>query len=168
MSTREHRAAAPASVRIAILAVSTTRSLAEDASGHWIRRQAEREGHRVVCHRVVTDDATAIVQAIAAVRQQFAPQVILTSGGTGIAPRDVTIEAVRPLLKKELTAFGVLFAQLSFEQIDAAAMLSRATAGVLGDTLVFCLPGGLKACQLACRALIWPEIGHLVAHLTEP
>jgi molybdenum cofactor biosynthesis protein B len=89
------------------------------------------------------------------------------SGGTGIGPQDVTIEAVRPLFDKELSAFGVLFAMLSFEEIDSAAFLSRATAGIIGPTIVFNLPGSLKACKLACRNLIFPEIGHLIKHLQE-
>ena len=70
-------------------------------------------------------------------------------------------------MTKELTAFGPLFAQLSFEQIDSAALLSRATAGLVGETVLFCIPGSLKACKLACRALIFPELGHLVKHVQE-
>jgi len=95
------------------------------------------------------------------------PEVILMSGGTGITSKDVTIEAVRPLFEKELTAFGPLFSQFSFEDIDSAALLSRATAGVFGSTIIFCMPGSLNACKLACKMLIFPELGHLVGHLQE-
>ncbi len=99
--------------------------------------------------------------------QQVCPNFILISGGTGVSPRDVTIEAVTPMFSKELKAFGTLFAHLSFEEIDSAAILSRATAGVIGNVALFCMPGSLKACKLACRELIFPELGHLAKHLAE-
>ena len=89
----------------------------------------------------------------------------MITGGTGITPTDVTIEAIKPFFSKEMTAFGAIFAQLSYEEIDSAATLSRAAAGVIGGTAVFCMPGSKKACQLACRALIFPELGHVVAHI---
>jgi molybdenum cofactor biosynthesis protein B len=87
------------------------------------------------------------------------------TGGTGITQKDVTIEAVSPLFKKELSAFGPMFALLSMKEIGSAAILSRATAGVVGSTVVFCMPGSLNACKLACTELIFPELGHLVKHV---
>ena len=99
--------------------------------------------------------------------REFDPRAVLLTGGTGISSRDVTIEAVSPLFRKELTAFGPLFTQLSFEEIDSAAILSRATAGVVGNTILFCMPGSLAACKLACKELIFPELGHLVKHILE-
>ncbi len=167
MGTREHKADAPKSVRIAVISVSTTRSLAEDKSGHWIGKQALREGHRVVSHVVVPDDVVAIGEAVSEARQRHGAQVVLVTGGTGISRLDVTIEALRPLFDKELSSFGILFTQLSFDEIDSAALLSRATAGIVADSVVFCMPGSLKACQLACRELIFPELGHLIRHLTK-
>ncbi len=164
MGTHAHKKAAPRHVNLAILTVSTTRSIKEDKSGQWMARLAVREGHQVVDHRVVTDDAGAIVAQAQEVLTAFRPHVLLITGGTGIGPADVTIEAIRPLFHKELTAFGPLFAQLSYEEIDSAALLSRATAGLIGPALVFCMPGSLKACKLACKALIFPELGHLVKH----
>ena len=89
------------------------------------------------------------------------------TGGTGITKKDVTIEAVHPMFAKELTAFGPLFAQLSTQQVGSAAILSRATAGVIDNTIVFCMPGSLNACKLACNDLIFPELGHLVKHLND-
>jgi len=118
-------------------------------------------------HRVVPDDAEVIAETIHTIINDSDARVVLLTGGTGISSKDVTIEAVRPLLTKELTAFGSLFAQLSFEQIDSAALLSRATAGLIGETVFFCIPGSLKACRLACKALIFPELGHLVKHVQE-
>ena len=167
MGTEEHKATAPKHLNIGILSISTTRTLAEDKSGHWISKHSKKEGHRVVYHQVVPDDAPVIAQTISAVLRDHSPHALLLTGGTGISPKDVTIEAVRPLLSKELTAFSILFSQLSFEEIDAAALLSRAMAGVIDGALVFCMPGSLNACKLACNALIFPELGHLVRHLQE-
>ncbi|MEE8399812.1 MAG: MogA/MoaB family molybdenum cofactor biosynthesis protein [Desulfobacterales bacterium] len=165
MSTKEHKASAPRHVTLGIITVSTTRSLAEDQSGRWIRNAVGKEGHTVVCHDVVSDDIDRITRMVLAVIEDPAPQAILLTGGTGISEKDVTIESIRPLLDKELTAFGALFAQLSYEEIGSAALLSRAMAGLIGNTILFCMPGSLKACQLACNALILPELGHLVRHI---
>jgi len=154
-------------VSIGIISVSSTRSLAEDKSGHWISKRAKKEKHDVLFHQLIPDDAETIRQTLQDVVNGYNPQVILLTGGTGIGAKDVTIEAVRPMFEKELTAFGPLFAQLSFEDIDAAALLSRATAGVVGETILFCMPGSLKACKLACKVLIFPELGHIVGHIQE-
>ena len=167
MSTFLHRKNVPEDIRIAVISVSTTRSLAEDKSGAWIKKQAKKEGHEVVIHQTVTDDIFAIRELTEHITQKISPDAIIMTGGTGISPQDVTIEAVKPLFKKELTAFGPLFAQLSFEEIDSAALLSRATAGIIDQTIVFCMPGSIKACKLACNALIFPELGHLLKHIKE-
>lgn len=167
MGIKKHKSGAPRKVSIGIVSVSSTRSLADDKSGRWISKSAKKEGHEVVVHEVVPDDAGAITEIIHRIIKDGAARVVLLTGGTGISSKDVTIEAVRPLFTKELTAFGPLFAQLSFEQIDSAAMLSRATAGLVGDTVLFCIPGSLKACKLACKLLIFPELGHLVQHVQE-
>jgi len=167
MGHHEHRAKALENLTLGVLSISTTRSLEDDVSGRWIAQRAAKEGHRVVAHEVVTDAVTAIRAALVRLLEDPAPQALILTGGTGITPKDVTFEAIRPLFAKELTAFGPIFAQLSFEEIDSAALLSRATAGVIGRTLVFCLPGSLKACQLACKALIFPELGHMFGHISE-
>jgi len=165
MGHHEHRASAPTSLRVAVVSVSSTRTLATDAAGQWIAKRAGREGHQIVDHRVVDDDRDAIRENVLHLLADAQPQAVIVTGGTGITPKDVTIEALRPLFTKELTAFGPIFAQLSFEQVDSAAILSRASAGVIGGCIVFCLPGSLKACQLACKALIFPELGHACSHV---
>lgn len=167
MSTLLHKKHTPEHVKIAIVSVSTTRNISMDKSGAWIKKQAKKEKHEVVVHHTVTDDITAIREMVDHITEKIAPDTIIMTGGTGISPKDVTIEAVKPLFKKELTAFGPLFAQLSYEEIDSAAILSRATAGIIGQTIVFCMPGSIKACKLACNALIFPELGHLVKHMKE-
>jgi molybdenum cofactor biosynthesis protein B len=167
MGTHEHKKHAPRMVAIGIITVSTTRSMEDDASGNWISEQAQKEGHDVVYHQVVTDDAELIAATVKDVIRNNRPQVILTNGGTGITKTDVTIEAVSPLFSKTLTGFGPLFATLSYDEIGSAAFLSRATAGIVQDTVVICMPGSLNACKLACRQLVFPELGHLVKHVLD-
>jgi len=167
MSTLLHKQNTPDNIRVAVISVSTTRKLSEDKSGAWIKKQTKKEGHEVVIHQVVTDEITAIQDLLLHVTEKINPDFIIMTGGTGMSPKDVTIEAVKPLFEKELTAFGPLFAQLSFEEIDSAAIMSRATAGVIKETGVFCMPGSIKACKLACNNLIFPELGHLLKHIKE-
>ena len=167
MGVHEHKKAAPKTVRIGIITVSTTRALTDDTSGKWISEQAEKIGHQIVFHQVIPDDAEIIATTLKDRIDRLNPQVILMSGGTGITKKDVTIEAVSPFFTKKLSAFGPLFAKLSMEQIASAAIMSRATAGVIDDTVVFCMPGSLAACKLACTRLIFPELGHLVKHLND-
>lgn len=162
-----HKEKLPKNLKIAVISVSTTRSIEEDKSGIWIKKQIGKEGHEAVAHHVVTDEIEAIREVIAQVLEKRSPHAILMTGGTGLSPRDVTVEAMTPLFDKTLTAFGVLFAQLSFEEIDSAAILSRATAGLIGKAVIFCMPGSLKACKLACNQLIFPELGHIVKHTAE-
>jgi molybdenum cofactor biosynthesis protein B len=164
MGVHEHKKEAPKSVTMGIISVSTTRALIDDTSGQWIREQAEKKGHQIVFHRVIPDDADKITATLNQEIKESNPQVILMSGGTGITKKDVTIEAVSPLFTKELSAFGPLFAKLS---MDSAAIMSRATAGVIANTVVFCMPGSLNACKLACTRLIFPELGHLVKHVRD-
>jgi molybdenum cofactor biosynthesis protein B len=167
MGSKQHKANVPKNLNVGIITVSSTRSIKEDKSGQWISKRVKKEGHNLVLHRVVPDVSETITQTVQETLRDYGAQVILVTGGTGISNQDVTIESVRPFFIKELTAFGPLFAQLSFEQIDSAALLSRATAGVIEKTIVFCMPGSLKACKLACKALIFPELGHLVKHIHE-
>jgi len=167
MSSKAHKKNAPRAVKTGIITVSTTRSLKDDKSGLWISKRAKREGHEVVFHQVIKDEIEIITRTVMDVIRDLSPQALLVTGGTGISSKDVTIEAVRPLFTKELTSFGPIFAQLSFEQIDSAAILSRATAGVIEKTILFCMPGSINACKLACKAIIFPELGHLVHHIHE-
>lgn len=167
MGTLLHKQQTPGNLKIAIISVSTTRGLAEDKSGAWIKKQVKKEGHETVVHHVVTDEIDAIQSMVQHVVEKISPHAILMSGGTGLSPKDVTIEAVSPLFSKTLTAFGHLFAYLSFDEIDSAAIMSRATAGIIDQTVVFCMPGSLNACKLACNALIFPELGHIIKHISE-
>ncbi len=165
MGTENHKKNAPVKLKIGIITVSSTRTLENDKSGAWMKKSSEKEGHTVVFHGVILDDASIITKNVLDVMQNEKPHAILITGGTGISSSDVTIEAVSPLFTKKLPGFGAVFAQLSYEQIDSAAILSRAAAGISGKVSIFCIPGSLKACKLACRALIFPELGHIAGHI---
>ncbi|MFC1515858.1 molybdenum cofactor biosynthesis protein B [Thermodesulfobacteriota bacterium] len=167
MGPKHHKAKAPVKVKIGIITVSSTRTLENDRSGHWVNKRAQKEKQDVVFHLVIPDETETIIKTVLDGIRDHAPDAILLTGGTGISQKDVTIEAVRPLFSKEMTAFGPIFSQLSFEEIDSAAILSRATAGVIEKTVLFCIPGSLNACKLACKALIFPELGHLMKHLRD-
>jgi molybdopterin adenylyltransferase len=151
----------PTAIRCGVLTISDTRDETTDTSGAYIRQALMAAGHRVVAYAVVKDDAPAIV---AQVQQLEATgcQVIITNGGTGIAKRDTTFEAIDGLLEKRLPGFGELFRMLSWHDIGPGAMLSRASAGVYGRSLIFMLPGSSGAVRLALDQLIMPELGHLV------
>jgi len=165
MGTKEHKKAAPAHLRIGVVSVSSSRTLETDKSGQWIAGRTQREGHTLVYRRVVPDERQSITRVMFGCIHHHDPHALIFTGGTGVAEKDVTIEAVTPYFKKALSAFAVLFAQLSFETVDSAAIMSRAAAGIVGKSAVFCIPGSLKACKLACEALIFPELGHIVKHV---
>jgi molybdenum cofactor biosynthesis protein B len=163
VSTEQHRADAPASVRCFVLTISDTRSLETDASGNAIVLALQKGGHAVVGREIVRDEPVE-VRAILSSRLRDA-QVIVTTGGTGITSRDSTYEAIASLLDKHIDGFGELFRVLSYAEIGAAAMLSRACAGTVGRTAIFALPGSEHAVRLALDKLILPEIGHVVREL---
>lgn len=149
--------------RVAVLTVSSSKTEAADASGRLARRLLEGAGHAVEDHRIVRDDRRAIASAVRGwVRRVDA---VVTTGGTGVTRDDVTVEAVRPLFERELPGFGELFRALSREEVGSAALLSRATAGIVKTTAVFCLPGSPGGVRLGLERLILPELGHLVGLL---
>jgi molybdenum cofactor biosynthesis protein B len=163
VSVTIHRKDAPASVRCFVLTISDTRTEASDTSGDAIVEALTAAGHEVIGRRIVRDDPAATG---AAVRDQAGGvDVIVTTGGTGIAARDSTYEAISALLDRRLDGFGELFRMLSFQEIGSAAMLTRAVAGTIGRTAVFSLPGSEHAVRLAMTKLLVPEIGHVVREL---
>ena len=163
VSTEEHRSQAPESVRAFILVVSDSRTLETDRGGALIEELLQKSGHEVLSRQIVRDEIPAVEGAVKdAMNGENAPEVILVTGGSGIGARDITPEALRPLLTKELPGFGEVFRVLSFEEVGAATMLSRAFAGVIGKTLLFALPGSTNAVKLAMEKLVLPDLGHLV------
>jgi molybdenum cofactor biosynthesis protein B len=165
MSVTEHKAQAPAAVGCYVLTVSDTRTADTDTSGRAIRDLLQHEGHGVTGSEIVKDDPDRVLSCIRRQLADSATRVIITTGGTGITSRDGTFEAVDRLLEKRLDGFGELFRMLSFEEIRAAAMLSRATAGTVGRKAIFVLPGSEPAVRLAMTRLILPELGHIVQQL---
>ncbi|PTQ52209.1 MAG: Molybdenum cofactor biosynthesis protein MoaB [Brockia lithotrophica] len=153
-----------ASLSFAVVTVSDTRTPETDRGGRWIRERLEESGHRVVYTRIVPDEVEAIRQALEEALASEAFGVLFT-GGSGVTARDVTVEAVLPRLEKVLPGFGELFRMLSFREIHARAMLSRAEAGVVGRKAVFLLPGSLNAVRLAVEELILPVAKHLFFEL---
>ena len=166
MSQEEHKSHAPASVRCFVLTVSDTRTDATDTGGRAIRLLLESAGHVVIGQALVRDDPDAVTSVVTRQLEDARTQVIVTTGGTGITSRDGTFEAIDRLLEKRLTGFGELFRMLSFEEIGAAAMMSRATAGTAARKAIFVLPGSPDAVRLAMTRLIIPELGHVVQQLS--
>jgi molybdopterin adenylyltransferase len=167
-STQQHReqAAERGPVACAIVTVSDTRTAETDTSGAAIRERLENAGHRVVFYRIVKDEPDQIEDLVEAIVQAGEARVLLFNGGTGIARRDTTYDALSRKLEKTLPGFGELFRMLSYEEIGAAAMLSRATAGTYRDRLIFSMPGSSNAVKLAMDRLIVPELEHLAWELT--
>ncbi len=162
MAAHEHHRHDKTALRIGIVTLSDTRTADTDESGRLIRDLVERAGHRVVRYEIAPDTPGLIEHAIAA----GIPHVdaLILNGGTGIAPRDSTIEVARRMMDKELDGFGELFRMLSYNEIGPAAFLSRALAGVIRGKIVVALPGSPAACRLGLEKLLLPELGHM-AHL---
>jgi len=154
-------------VACAVVTVSDTRTPATDRSGSWIRDQLTQAGHRVVSYEIFRDEPAPVRDHVAGLCGSGACSVVLVTGGTGIAARDSTYEAVAGLLEKRLDGFGELFRTLSFEAIGPAAILSRAVAGVCARAVVFSMPGSPAAVELAMTKLVLPVLGH-VAWLLRP
>jgi molybdenum cofactor biosynthesis protein B len=150
-----------------VLTVSDTRTAATDMSGRAIVSALEGAGHAVTGHRIVRDEPDEVIGAIRQELREGHARVIITTGGTGISRRDSTYEALSTMFEKQLDGFGELFRMLSFQEIGAAAMLSRATAGVVSGRAMFLLPGSEAAVRLAMTRLILPELGHVVKELTK-
>lgn len=165
-SVERHRREAPASVRCMIVTVSDTRTEETDTSGRLIRELLEQAGHTVVAYRIVKDEYEPIRALVRQVAEDAAIEAMLLNGGTGIALRDTTYEAVRDSLDKEMPGFGEIFRYLSYaEDIGPAAILSRAIAGVCGDTAVFSMPGSSGAVRLAMSKIVVPELGHVMREI---
>jgi len=165
MSHQEHEQRAQAelshAIRCGVITISDTRTPETDTSGAAIRALLEAAGQTVIRYQLVKDEPNAIAALVRELSDSGC-QVILTNGGTGIARRDSTFEAIDALIEKRLPGFGELFRMLSYADIGPAAMLSRATAGTIGSALVFCMPGSTSAVRLAMEQLIIPQLPHLI------
>lgn len=162
---QDHREQSPDDLRIAVLTMSDTRDRDDDRSGYLIREMLGWRGFSVAAYEIVPDDPHRIRDQLRAWLADPTIDAIITNGGTGISSRDSTYEVVTEMLEKRLDGFGELFRMLSWQEIGAAAMLSRAVAGSAGTTALFCLPGSSNAVKLAMEKLIGPELSHVVHEL---
>ncbi|MFB6155006.1 MAG: molybdenum cofactor biosynthesis protein B [Haloferacaceae archaeon] len=145
----------------AIVTVSSSRSLDDDPAGDVIASAFESEGHDVAVRDLIADDFDGVQSTVDRLVRRDDVDVVVTTGGTGVTPDDVTVEAVRPLFEKELPGFGELFRRLSYDEIGARVVGTRAAAGVADGVPVFCLPGSENAARLGAGEIIVPEAGHL-------
>ena len=162
-SSAEHKkkAAERGPVSAAIVTVSDTRTPETDINGKYLRQELEASGNRVHSARIIPDDPALVAQVLDELAVQDGVQVVLFNGGTGLSRRDTTFDAISRKLEKTMPGFGELFRMLSYEQVGAAAMLSRATAGVYCGKIIFSIPGSPAAVRLAWEKLILPELQHL-------
>ena len=158
----QHRKQSPQTVGCVVITVSDTRTLETDLGGQTAIELLEAAGHRVVAREIVPDDPDAIRALLRDLSNRPDAEVVLLTGGTGLGRRDQTYETLLALLDKPLPGYGELFRMLSYQEIGPAAMLSRATGGLIGPTVVLSMPGSPSAVRLALEQLILPEIGHLV------
>lgn len=166
-ASRRHRASLPvgctrliavmSGLRIVVITVSDTRNHETDTSGQLAVERLAEAGHTIAAKEIVRDDASAIREAVSSAARDAAADVVVLTGGTGITARDVTPEALAPLVTKPIPGFGELFRMLSYAEIGAAAIQSRAFAALCGTALVFALPGSTAAVRLALEKLLLPQ-----------
>ncbi len=157
-----HRQSAPQIIRCAVITVSDTRTLETDRGGKKLVSHLDSDGYEIVARHIIPDDAGKMRSLLMQLTDQATADAILLTGGTGIGRRDQTFETVSALLDKELPGYGELFRMLSFDEIGAAAILSRTIGGVRGQSVILTMPGSPAAVDLAMTKIILPELGHLV------
>jgi len=173
-TTRRHKEKAPKSLGFTIIICSTSRyrdfkagKRVLDESGDLIAESLKKHGHRVFSRVTVPDDKDFIKRSIEEALKSKDVDAVITCGGTGISPTDVTIETVEPLLEKKLEGFGEISRWLGYGVVGPAAVLTRALAGVVGGKAVFCVPGSPQAVGLCLEKLILPEAAHIILHARE-
>jgi len=170
-TSKLHKEKAPKHLAFAVITVSTSRYRDSqagkriiDESGDIIVETLKNHGHTVVARQLISDDRTLIEKTVQEMLKSPSVDAIITCGGTGINPADITIETVKPLLDKELPGFGEIFRWLGYQEIGSASVMTRAIAGVSKGKAVFCLPGSPQAARLCLEKLILPEAGHIILH----
>jgi molybdenum cofactor biosynthesis protein B len=162
MGAAAHReAAGHGPVTLGLVTVSDSRTPETDDNGHYLREQFTTLGHVIADYAIVRDEPDQVARVLERMVALPGMQIVIFNGGTGISPRDTTYDVIVAKLEKTLPGFGEIFRMLSFEQVGAAAMLSRATAGVYRGKFIISIPGSPKAVKLALERLILPELNHL-------
>ena len=164
-SVQQHRESAPETVRVGVLTISDTRTPETDIGGDVAEELLGGAGHEVVVREIVRDEAATIRAILVDLLARTDIDAVVTTGGTGISGRDTTYEVVDRMIEKKLDGFGELFRMLSYEEIGAAAVLSRAVAGAVGAKLIASLPGSRNAVRLGVEKLLVPEMAHIVFEL---
>ena len=164
-SPAEHKARGPSSIRCGIITCSDTRTPETDKSGQLLRELLTKEGHRIDAYHIVKDEPADVQKLVQNLVQKQAIVAIIINGGTGISQRDSTFAAIDELLEKRLSGFGEIFRYLSYKDIGAPAILSRATAGLYHNKVIFSIPGSSGAVRLAMETLIIPELPHIVGEI---
>jgi molybdenum cofactor biosynthesis protein B len=164
-SVHKHRESAPETVRVAILTISDTRTPETDTGGDIAEKLLKDAGQDVVERRIVRDEVAGIRNNLVDLLARSDVDAVVTTGGTGISARDTTYEVVERMIEKQLDGFGEIFRMLSYEEIGAAAIMSRALAGSVGSKFVASLPGSRNAVRLAVEKLLVPELAHIVFEL---
>jgi molybdenum cofactor biosynthesis protein B len=169
-----HKASSPKTLGIYIVTCSTSKfnelstgTKPEDASGDIIEKLALTAGHRIEGRKLISDSKTMIQKTVKQVLATKTVDAVIITGGTGLSPRDVTIESTAPMMTKSIPGFGELFRKISYDRIGAAAMMSRTLAGSVKGRMLFCLPGSPDAVQTAMEQLILPELGHMIRVIRE-
>ncbi|MFP6619237.1 MAG: molybdenum cofactor biosynthesis protein B [Pirellulaceae bacterium] len=157
----EHKAAAPSQLRCAVVTVSDTRTLETDSGGQLVVDLLTAAGHEVLRREIIPDDPKVMTPLLLSLQGEEEVEAVLMTGGTGITSRDQTYETVTQLITRPIPGYGELLRMLSYEQVGAAAMLSRATAGLMQQTVVLTMPGSPRAVELAMQKIILPELCHL-------
>jgi len=164
-SVHKHRESAPETVRVAILTISDSRTRETDTGGDIAEELLEDAGQEIVERRIVRDEVAGIRKELVDLLARSDVDAVVTTGGTGISARDTTYEVVERMIDKQLDGFGEIFRMLSYEEIGAAAMMSRALAGTVGTKFIASLPGSRNAVRLAVEKLLVPELAHIVFEL---
>ncbi len=164
-SVHKHKESAPETVRVAILTISDTRTPETDTGGDVAQELLEGAGQEVVERRIVRDEVSGIRNSLIDLLARSDVDAVVATGGTGISARDTTYEVVERMLEKRLDGFGEIFRMLSYEEIGAAAMMSRSLAGSVGSKFIASLPGSRNAVRLAVEKLLVPELSHIVFEL---
>ncbi|WP_291841792.1 molybdenum cofactor synthesis domain-containing protein [Maricaulis sp.] len=153
----------------AVMTISDTRDAASDKTGPWLREQIAGAGHTVIDHAIVPDTIETIRARLQAWLDDPAIHAVITTGGTGLTGRDVTPEAIRPMLDKEIDGFSVVFHQISFQSVGVSTLQSRALAGIAKATYVFAIPGSMGACKDAWNGILRHEFdaAHTPCNLVE-
>jgi molybdenum cofactor biosynthesis protein B len=164
-SVHRHRESAPEHVRVAVLTISDTRTRETDTGGDTAEQILREAGQEIVARQIVRDEVNGIRTSLLDLLANPDVDAVVTTGGTGISGRDTTYEIVARMIEKKLDGFGEIFRMLSYEEIGAAAIMSRAVAGVVGTKFVASLPGSRNAVRLAVEKLLVPELAHIVFEL---